>query len=148
MGYDAVAISASDVNGGKTFLEQTLHDGFPWISLNLVDQQSHPVAPSHIIKSVNDVKIAIIGLTDNIAVPNDYSIIDFQTPLADLLKGLTHQSDMIILLSNLPGDANKKIASQFPEIDTIISSDRSLGKLAPLVVNNTLIMSGHNNRSA
>lgn len=139
MGYDAVAISASDVDAGTSFLDQTTNDGFPWISANLVDENGLPVAPSHVIKTVNSLKIAIIGLTDNLLSQSKYSIIEYQTPLTTLLKKITPHCEMIILLSNLPAGLNKHIATQFPEIDTIISSDRSRGKMAPIVVNQTLM---------
>lgn len=139
MGYNAVAISAADVNAGSLFLDQTLKKGFPWLSANLVDKNGTPVAPSHLIKTVHSLKIGIIGLTDDITPSNNYSLIDYQPALKNLLKELESESDMIVLLSNFSGDTNRRIATESPGIDIIISSDGSLGKMAPELVGQTLI---------
>jgi 2',3'-cyclic-nucleotide 2'-phosphodiesterase (5'-nucleotidase family) len=139
MGYDAIALSASDVMNGDLFLKETLNDGFPWISANVVDNNGQPITRPYILKTINSIKIAIIGLTDTLLVAGQYSTIDYTSPLTTLLNQLTAESDMIILLSNLQANVNQEIAKQFPEIDIIFSSDRSLGKMAPKVVNNTLI---------
>ena len=139
MGYDAVAISASDIDNGGDFFDETLNDGFPWVSANLVDEQDEPVCKPYIIKTINSLKVAIIGLTETIRPSRKYSTIDYIDPLTTLLKQLTPESDIIILLSNLQGKVNQEIATQFSEIDIILSSDRSLGKMAPKVINNTLI---------
>lgn len=139
MGYDAVAISGGDVNAGSLFLKQTLEIGFPWLSANLVDNNGEAVAPSHLIKTVNSLKIGIIGLTDDITFSDKYSLIDYQPALTDLLKELEADSDMIILLSNFSGDINRRIATEFSTIDIIISADGSLGNMAPEFVGQTLI---------
>lgn len=139
MGYDAVAVSANDIDSDEDFLEATLNDGFPWISANLVDKTGEPVAKSYALKTINSLRVAIIGLTETIRPSSKYSTIDYSNPLTTLLKQLTAESDIILLLSNLQAKDNQKIATQFPEIDIIFSSDKSLGKMAPKVVNNTLI---------
>ncbi len=139
MGYDAVAISASDIEIGEEFLEDTLNEGFPWISANLVDENGEPVSTPYVIKTINSLKVAIIGLTETMSPSSKYSTLDYAKPLTRLRKQLTAQSDIIILLSNLQAKVNQVIASQFPEINILISSDKALGKMAPKVVNNTLI---------
>lgn len=139
MGYDAVAISAGDVQAGSLFLEQTLEDGFPWLSANLVDKNGAPVAPSHLIKTVNSLKIGIIGLTDAVSFSEKYSHIEYQPALTNVLNDIKAQCDMIVLLSNFPRDINRQIALQFQAIDIIISSDGTLGKIAPQLVGQTLI---------
>jgi len=139
MGYDAVALSASDLMHGDLFLEETLQDGFPWISANVVDQTGQPVTKSYILKTINSLKIAIIGLTDTLPTNSQYSTIEYTSALTTLLKQLTAESEMIIVLSNLQPNVNQTIAKQFPQIDIIFSSDRSLGKMAPKVINNSLI---------
>lgn len=139
MDYDAVAISASDIDSGKKFLEETLENNFPWVSANLIDENGQLVAQPYILKTVNSLRIAIIGLTEPSQTPGQYVAVDPTASLTTLVKELTGQSDIIILLSNLPGETNQNIASQFSDIDIIISSDKSLGKMAPKEVNNTLI---------
>lgn len=139
MGYEAVSISASDIDNSTDFLEETLNEGFPWVSANLVDKQGKPVSKPYIIKTINSLKVAIIGLTETIRPSSKYSTLDYAKPLTIQLKQLTAESDVIILLSNLPEKVNQKIATQFPEIDILISSDTTFGKMVPKVVNNTLI---------
>lgn len=139
MGYDAVAVSASDIENDEEFLEDTLNDGFPWISANLVDKNGKSVTKAYLLKTINSLRIAIIGLTEKLAPSSIYSTLDYSNSLTILLKQLTTEADIIILLSNLQAKDNLQIAKQFPDIDIIFSSDRSLGKMAPKVMNNTLI---------
>ncbi|PHR28295.1 MAG: hypothetical protein COA36_06900 [Desulfotalea sp.] len=139
MGYDAVAVSANDMKGDGLFFAQTLQDGLPWLSANLVDNTGATVAPTHLIKTVSSLKIALIGLTDTISKKNKYSTINYKSALTPLLREIDSQCDIIILLSNLSGDVNKQIGRQFPAINLIISSDKTLGKMAPMVINRTLI---------
>lgn len=139
MGYDAVAVSANDMKGDGLFFAQTLQDGLPWLSANLVDNTGATVAPTHLIKTVGSLKIALIGLTDTISKKNKYSTINYKSALTPLLREIDSQCDIIILLSNLSGDVNKQIGRQFPAINLIISSDKTLGKMAPMVINQTLI---------
>lgn len=139
MGYDAVSLSASDLMYGDLFLKETLQSGFPWISANVVDKTGQPLTKSYILKTINSLKIAIIGLTDTLPADSQYSTIEYTLALTTLLKQLTAESDIIILLSSLQANVNQTIAKQFPEIDIIFSSDRSLGKMAPKVINKTLI---------
>ncbi|MFT5730650.1 MAG: 5'-nucleotidase/UDP-sugar diphosphatase, partial [Desulforhopalus sp.] len=102
MGYDAVAISASDIENGEDFLEETLNEGFPWVSANLVDKNGEPVSKPYVIKTINSLKVAIIGLTETLSPSSKFSILDYAKPLTGLLKQLTSESesDIIILLSN------------------------------------------------
>ena len=139
MGYDAVAISASDVQAGGSFLDETLLDGFPWISANLLGENGQPVAPSYVLKTVNSLRIAIIGLTDTLSEEAGYSTLDYQASIPRVLKDIATRCDMVILLSNLADTVNRQIASQYPEINLILSSDSRLGKMSPVVINQTLI---------
>lgn len=139
MGYDAVAISASDLDNDKNFLKESLKAGFPWISANLIDTKGKPVAAPYVLKTISSLKVAIIGLTDTPRASSRYKTLKYLDPLTPLVKKLTSEADIIILLSNLHRELNQEIATQFPEIAIILSADKSVGKIAPKVVNNSLI---------
>lgn len=139
MDYDAVAISASDLDNDETFFKESLNSGFPWISANLLNKSNQLLTEPYVLKTVNSLKIAIIGLTDPPRASSNYKTIEYLEPLTTLTKQLASETDIIILLSNLRREVNQKIATQFPEIAIILSSDKSVGKMPPKVLNNTLI---------
>lgn len=59
--------------------------------------------------------------------------------ISNLLQELAESHDMLILLSDLTGKMTKELAAIFLEFDLILSSDRSLGKMAPIEIGNVLM---------
>jgi 5'-nucleotidase/UDP-sugar diphosphatase len=139
MEYDAVAISSLDVAAGVRFIQQTKEKGFPWISANLVDADGKALTSSYVTKRIGTLTVGIIGLTDDIGVNKSFRLLPYQKSLQSTINDINKNCDILILLSNLPGATNKTIAKKFPEIDIIMSSDRTLGNMVPMIVGNTLI---------
>ena len=139
MGYAAVAVSASDLEAGVSFLQDTSTEGLPWVSANLELADTDLRIPSFISKTVGSLRIAITAITNPPSSNETFTVIDYNTVLPALLNDLSDQHDIIILLSNLSGTENKKLASQFSDIDILLSADRSLGKMAPTIIAKTLM---------
>ncbi|TKB10355.1 hypothetical protein [Desulforhopalus sp. IMCC35007] len=139
MEYDAVAISSLDVAAGDRFIQQTKEKGFPWLSANLVDANGRHPASSYVTKKIGAVTVGIIGLTDDIGLNKEFHLLPYQESLRSTLDDINKNCDILILLSNLPGATNNNIAKKFPEIDIIMSSDRTLGNMVPALVGNALI---------
>ncbi len=144
MGYNAVGVSANDLTAGLDFLVNLSREvKFSWLSANLVQKSTlKPVFKDYIIVPVGNLDIAVIGLTNNISqsmLSADTIILPWEKVLKPLLTKLTPQTDMIILLSNLPQAQNRKIAEQFKNIHIILQSGHGGGNIHPKPQDNTLI---------
>jgi len=146
MGYQAVGIARQDLGGGLDFLREIQKESdFPWLSANLVGKKDHkPIFSPGVVIEQGRLKIALLGLTgdgaDTLFTAKDNAVIlPWPQVLADLLPGFAAQADFVILLSNLPFDQNKKIATLFPQIHLIIQAGVATANIAPQLINNTLI---------
>lgn len=140
MGYDAVAIASNDLAGWEQFVNQGGNMNFPWLSANVFDISGNLIFKPYLLKEVAGLTIGIIGLTGSGAYHNDDIIIgDWQEPLKIQIMRLVAETDMIILLSNLPFPENTIIAQTHPEIDMIITADKTKGNLIPQMSGNALM---------
>jgi 2',3'-cyclic-nucleotide 2'-phosphodiesterase (5'-nucleotidase family) len=139
MGIDAVALSGRDLEAGEDFIRTTSENGFPWVSANLVAEDDKNVVPNYIIKESGNLSIAITAITDIPRNSTPFTLTDYNKALPSLLKTLSMEHDIVIVLSNLTRQENKQIANLFPEIDILISSDKLGGKMSPAVVGKTLM---------
>ena len=140
MGYDAVAVGSNDLTGGEQFIQQMRQADFPWISANVFDISGELIFNPYLVENIGGITVAILALTGSGTNHNNNIIVsDWKEPLQLQLKNLATSSDMIILLSNLPLSENKIIGQNHPEIDMIITSDKTRGNLAPQISGNALI---------
>lgn len=146
-GQNAVAaIGSNDLVAGSSFLKKLEEKySFHFLSANLTAAGTDkPIFQPFTIKMIDhDFHAAIIGLTGlPIAhLPSEqFSLLPWETVLPKLIKQLSSHADMILLLSNLPPQENRKIAEKFDAINIIFQSGNvSKGNIPPHIVNNTLI---------
>ncbi|WP_457575552.1 hypothetical protein [Desulfomarina sp.] len=139
-GYDAVAVSASDLSAGKDFFLRTKDNHFPWISANIFTGDEKLFFAPYITREVDNLTIAIIGMTGKDSLYNsEFTVKNWKDVLFEQVEVLKKKAGMIILLSNLPFSDNRIIARTVPEIDIIISADRKRGNFAPQVFGNCLL---------
>jgi 2',3'-cyclic-nucleotide 2'-phosphodiesterase (5'-nucleotidase family) len=140
MGYDAVAVSESDLNAGKVFFEKSEKIKFPWISANIFDASGKMLFKPFIVKKIGEIRVGIIGLTGS-GTPGNGSIVinGWEKSLRLQLPNLISRTDMIILLSNLTLSENSAIVKAFPEVDLIFTANKSQGNLPAYIAGNTLI---------
>jgi hypothetical protein len=147
MHYDAVAVGRNDLAAGISFLEnQASRSSFNWLSANLVRKSTgKPVFPASIIRNVGNIRVGIIGLTDNesnsrLRPDEDATILPWQDILPDLAAELSSQCDMLILLSNNPSAQNVEIVNSLSEIHIVILSSPRSGNSAPQMINKSLVV--------
>lgn len=137
VGYDAVAVSSSDLMAGQTFLKK---NNFQWVSSNILDGSGKLLFEPFIIKKVGELSVGVIGLTGPGSYKNDKIIIsDWRELLHQQLADLKSRTDMLILLSNFPSSENDIIARTFPELDVIVAADKRQGNRPPQLVGDALI---------
>jgi 2',3'-cyclic-nucleotide 2'-phosphodiesterase (5'-nucleotidase family) len=149
MGYNAMGIGDDDLTLGKEFLiSLSKKANFPFLCSNLVDGESgKPVFQSHIIKEVNGLRVGIFGLIspDTFSGPQDPRLkgMRIQSPVETaqrIVKELTPNTDLIILLSHLSYPKDSEMAQAAPGIQVIIGSHTGVSLTYPPIVKDTVIL--------
>jgi len=140
MGYDAVAVSRSDLTAETILLKDAKKQNFPWVSANVFNTSGKLLFKPFIIKEINGLTVGIIGLTG----PGKYEnkkikISGWKKPLGQQLRNLIPKTEMIILLSNFPSSQNDMMVKEYPVLNVIFNADKNRGNLAPYIIGNTLI---------
>ena len=137
---DAVAVGVNDLSGGLDFLRKTGNRGLPWVSANLYDNEGTLVFPPYISKNIDDLSVAIIGITGpSHSDSGDFEIKDGAMVLADLLPELEEDCDFIILLSGMPLADTVALIDQSSPVDVAIAADNAKDNIAPFFSGTTLI---------
>ena len=115
-------------------------DFLPWICANYYDQNGSTVFQPYIVKSIENIKIGIIGLSDSSAhVESKYAYRHWRKFLPAIVAELRQKVDCIMLLSSLQENENEEIAELFPSIRLIFSAIAKSGNLAPKEINKALL---------
>ena len=162
MGVQGIGVSPYDLAAGADFLQQLATENkLPLLSANLVQANPHPArrtnreddrapgfhgkdrqllfAPYRIV-NIGGTRVALIGLTGPLPAPTDsITLRPWQDVLPQILDEIHSKSDLIILLSSLPRQANQEIANKYTTIHILIQAGQQAGTLAPRNLNNTLL---------
>ena len=146
IGYDAVCVGSRDVIAGIALLKDLAKQAkFTWLSANLVDKDTgKPVFAATLRRQAGAVKATIIGLTGaaDFAPADNVAILPWQEVLPLLLQETAKTTDLVILLSNLPAEENRRIAEAYDSVHILIQSTAGDGGgIATEPVNNTLLAS-------
>jgi hypothetical protein len=123
MGYDAMALGAGDlaILGVEVIRQRMEQARFPFLSANVVlTETGELLTDPYALYEVEEQRIAVIGLTDEVQLP-DAEVIDPLSSLREVLTQLEGQADIYVLLSHAGLEANQEIAKVAPEIDLIVS---------------------------
>ena len=138
MAFDAVNIGPKDLAGGISFLKDSVRS--PWISANFYDSSGLPVFRQYIIKEIESLKVAVVGVTTRPRkLAKGYIYKDWQEILPGIIAELENTAQFIVLLSTYPPEINTAIAERYSQIRVIVSADRSHGNLQPRLINNALL---------
>lgn len=147
IGCDALNVGDNDLAEGKEYLlERAEESDFPFISANLIDTTSgRSILEPYIIKEVDGLRVGIFGLVTHRAELDmpDLLIDDpFKTAkrIVDELKG---KCDLVIALTHLGVNDDKKLAQQVPGINIIVGGHSSSKLETPLRVNDTIILQAY-----
>lgn len=149
MNYDAAALGNHDFLQGPDELVKTLtsaHASFPVLAANLNfdnfsggNELSKLLAPS-IIKTVDGIKVGIIGLTIGEITYSGYfkpvKITDVLEVAMKRAAELRPQVDVLILLSHNNFSVNKKLAELIPGLDAVLSGHSHVKTTQPVMVKN------------
>ncbi len=104
---------------------------FPWISSNLVDSAGEPFLdlPTTLVVERQGIRIGFIGLTDAmVSTLQDSSVkqLDlFKSAQAALANLKTQKVDIRIALTQTTLTENERLLREFPELDGVLSEERS-----------------------
>ena len=149
MGYDAMGVGDDDLTLGKEFLlEMSKKANFPFLSSNLVDEESgNLLFQPYILKEINGLRIGIFSLLspDVFAGQGDprRKGLGFRPPVEvaqNMVKELQPKTDLIILLSHLGYPKDMELAQKVPGIHLIVGSHTGIHLAYPPPIKNTIIL--------
>lgn len=124
---DAAAFGDQELIEGYEFFTRKMKDRLPFISLNVYRDGKRLLSP-YIVKERGGVKIIITSLINENAFlfydESDLGGVKIKDPASELeviFPELRQSGDVIILLSHLGFDAERRITAEFPDIDIIVS---------------------------
>jgi 2',3'-cyclic-nucleotide 2'-phosphodiesterase (5'-nucleotidase family) len=147
MNCRAVGIGAHDLAAGIGFLRelQERHKTV-WLSMNLVDpKKKQPIFTPYLMTTVDGLKIALLGLTDDQGEHDGegeekgYTILPWRDTLPKILAEVGKKADMTILLSSSSYQINKEIAEAVDGLDMILESGYAAPTTEPYKIEDTLI---------
>lgn len=143
---DAVAFGDQELIDGYDFFASKIKDRLPIISLNLYRSGKRLLDP-YIVKEVNGVKVVITSLINKNAFlfydAKNLGGVEIHDPFSELrslLPELEAKGDVIILLSHLGIEEERKVAQEFPEIGIIVSGHTPALLAEPEVIGKTYIL--------
>jgi 2',3'-cyclic-nucleotide 2'-phosphodiesterase / 3'-nucleotidase / 5'-nucleotidase len=149
MGYDAVGIGDDDLSLGKKFLlEVSKKAKFPFLSSNLMDEESGTLLfQPYFLKEVNGLKIGVFSVIspESFLGPSDPRMkgLVFRDPIEtaqNMVRELGPQTDLIVLLSHLGHPKDVQLAQTLRGIDVIAGSHSGDHLVFPSVVKNTVVV--------
>ncbi|MDD2462675.1 MAG: hypothetical protein PHI97_01635 [Desulfobulbus sp.] len=143
MGGEIMGVGNLDLAAGIPFLT-ALHQppAFSLLSANLVEPGTKkPLFTPVTWLKADDLRVAIIGLTDHHAVAGGegFQLLPWEEVLEPAILSVQPTADFILLLSNYSMADNQEIARKFDTIDCILQAGHVIGNKIPTVIKNTLI---------
>lgn len=127
MGATAVNVSNFELQQGIAFLKGEITKGLPLTSANIIDKKGKLIFPNYKIKKVDKIRIGFFGLArqaidERLAEREGIAMKDPLAAAKDTVQRLKKRADMVILLSDLGQDLDRKIAAEVGDIDFILDS--------------------------
>ena len=142
IGYDAVAVGPADLAGGLSFLQESVRNGFPWLSANLINDAGKLLFPPYLKLNVQKHSVVITAIT---ALPQQTIPGVHVQPWEDILPPLFGQikkefpESLLVLLSSLSDKENRRIAQQTPSLSLIIGADANRGNVVPALEHTVIL---------
>ena len=147
MGYDAMVVGNHDWLNGPDHLLDTLEWVKPQAAMLAANAELtrysrrndfQRLIPPYVIKEVNGVRIAIIGLITFEFIYNDYlRPVKIQDPLnltRDLATRLKSQVDAVIVISHNSIAMNRSLLARAPDVDLVIGAHDHVKLTRPIVI--------------
>lgn len=138
--YDAVAIGNHEFDwGGEKMRAMLAAINEPVVCANLVTEDGTRPYPAYEIVDCKGLKVAVVGLvtpdTPNVSSPGGtrgYRFLDPVTSLQELMPELDEKSDLVIALTHLGVEEDKKLARAVPQLDLIVGGHSHTALEKPL----------------
>jgi len=149
MGYEALTFGNHDFGFGMdTFLALEKTAGFPVLSANVYDSATgNYLFKPYIVKQFGKLRAAIFTLTSDTLFYNsskeDLKKIRFEDPdtaYEKILPEMKKNADVVIFLSHLGADLDRKFAAKHPEVALIIGGHSHTFIEKPEKIGNTYIV--------
>ncbi|MEO6693787.1 MAG: bifunctional UDP-sugar hydrolase/5'-nucleotidase [Ignavibacteria bacterium] len=149
-GLDAFVIGNHDFDYGQYSLDSALKKAtFNYLSANVYDKsKNNTFAKPYIIKKINGIKCGVIGITAldlmTLTVPKNVSELRMLNTDSVINAGIKYlkknKCDIIILLTHIGFDNDKKLASKFhKDVDIIIGGHSHTPLFKPEIRNGVII---------
>lgn len=144
MGYDALNLGEAEFLVGKGVLEQIEERSkFPLVSSNL--SSPDPLWDPYVIKEVNGVRIAIMGvLSPTLGPPPREGTVSVESPIDSLrriMADLSGKADVFVLLSHMGPKESLTLVREIKGIDMAIISHVTSCSLKAETVGKTMVVS-------
>ena len=148
IGVDGFGLGEQDLALGKTIWDEWKKKvRFPLISSNLLDPEDKPYfSPTSFVKHAG-ITLGIFSLLSEQLFSRfaassfpGFRVADPLATARSMVKKLRPKSDLVILLSHLGLEEDKKLAAQVEGIDLIFGAHPGTLTHLPILVNKTLIM--------
>ena len=142
-GYDAVTPGNHEFSASLDEFRRNIRiASFPIVSANIVDRKSGSLAlPSYKIFDFRGAKIAVFGLTepspDYSAAKEGFDFLDPVKAAKELVPSLRKQADIVVALTHLGIEQDKKLAREAPGIDVIVGGHSHTRLVTPILVRQT-----------
>ncbi|MBW7888847.1 MAG: bifunctional metallophosphatase/5'-nucleotidase [Bacteroidetes bacterium] len=146
---DAVTIGNHEFDYGRKNLEEKYSKAhFPVVAANLLDYQKHSLfVQPYIIKTIGNIKAAIIGLTtpdlSTLTLTENLSgltVVSSDSVVNALIPEIKKQgANLIIVLSHMGVTEDSILASRCPDVDIIIGGHSHIPLFTPKIVNGIYI---------
>jgi len=152
MGYDAAGVEASELFYGVAGAAPlTRAASFPLLSASVLDLEGAPAFEEVFLKTVGNVSVAVIGVTDSTGIDrlgstraSDFTLIPPDRAVAEALEAVADKPDFVVILSSLEPSANETLLERFPGIDLIVEATGNRRYDRPKVLPGGVIVSPGN----
>lgn len=135
-GYDVMTVGNHEFNNNISDFRKRQHEAlFPLLGANVFQtKDGQPFLQPYVIKDVDGLKVAVLGLTTQVNYMDGVSMKDAVSAAREWIPKLRSQADAVILLSHLGYDEDAAIACQVPGIDAIIGGHSHTRLEKPILI--------------
>jgi len=135
LGYDALVIGPKDFTFGEENLRRLAKEAkFPFLGANIIKEDTDEIIDyvrPYIIKEYKGIKIGIIGITTPVVFTENIKGLKILNPFETARKYVSILNkagiDLIIVLSNLGLEEDKRLAQEVKDINVIIGGNDRQG---------------------
>jgi len=130
MAVDAVNVGLGEVSLGRSFFEGEEGQKIPWLSSNILDEEGKPLFRPYILKNVQGVRMAFIGLSGarvesmvRKSFGSDFAVVDPVDAARKVIGQLSDQAEVIVLIAAMTEAEIRRTVEANPGICFVIGGE-------------------------